>query len=90
MHAEIETAQPHEIRHRDFVDGGAVVPLLICNDIIADWRIEPGATGRNLCRENCDAILDQRGMLRSERNFDSQLVRVGSAAEQRLERLPIL
>src|SRR5438132_13584237 len=35
VHSEVETAQPHEIRHLNLVNGRPMVAILIGNDVIA-------------------------------------------------------
>ena len=40
VHAEIEAAQPHKIRHVHFVNGGTMIPLLIGDDWHSPRRVE--------------------------------------------------
>ncbi|PYK90574.1 MAG: hypothetical protein DME35_05395 [Verrucomicrobia bacterium] len=89
VHSEVETAQPHEIRHLNLVNGRPMVAILIGNDVIATLGGIPVPTGRTGRIQNWHAISDERHVLRSERNFYAQMVGRRSAAEENLRSPPV-
>ena len=75
VHAKIEATQAHEIRHIDFVNGGAMIAFLVRDHILTGPRRIPLPTGRTNRLQNRDAIAQHFRTLRGERNFDTQLIR---------------
>src|SRR3954462_16045421 len=66
MKAEIATAQPHEIGHRTFVNGRAMIAVLVRDHVVTRLGAESIAPRRNLRCENGLACLDHHHMLLRE------------------------
>src|SRR5882724_13471542 len=89
VHPEIKTAQSHEVGHIDMINGRTMIAFFVSDDEIAALggiAVTTGGTGRI---QNRHAVLDQRHVLRSERNFYAEMIGRRSAAEKNLRRLPM-
>ena len=75
MHPKIKAAQPHEIGHLDFVNCRAVRAILVGDDVIASSGGITASPGRADRLKHRDTILDYRGMLGRQGDFDSKLFR---------------
>src|SRR6266513_254274 len=63
VHAEVEAAQPHKVRHLDVINRGAMAALFVGNDVIARPSGVTLPSGRTDCTEHGDPVFDERNML---------------------------
>src|SRR6266568_4584242 len=89
MHSEIEATKPHEIGHVHFVDRGTMVPLFIGNDKATGACGVPLPPSRTFRAKYRHAVFNESGALRSERDFDAQLIRGRPTAEKDLCASPL-
>src|SRR6476646_107661 len=89
MHSEVETTQPHEVRHLYMVDGGTMVSLLVRNYKVTSACGVTLASGGTLGAIYRHAVLKQSNPLQSERNFDAQLIWRWPTAKKNLRGTPM-
>jgi hypothetical protein len=90
VHSEIEATKAHKIRHLDFVDGGPMVAIFVCDNKGAGTGGITAAPGRTRRAEYGHAILYDFSMLRGQRDFDAELIGWWAAAEKDLGASPVL
>src|SRR5213083_464530 len=89
VHAKIETAQSHEIRHLDMVDRGTMVSFLISDHKFAPCRRITRSASRTLRAIHWHAVFNEGDPLQTERNFEAQPIGRWSAAEKNLCGAPV-
>src|SRR5437773_1254838 len=89
VHAEIEAAKSHEIRHVHFVDRGTMVSLFIGDYKLTGLCRVALATGRTLRAKYRHTVFDESDALQGKRNFDAQLLRRRTATEKNLCGTPV-
>src|SRR5438094_3931707 len=89
MHTEIEATEAHEIWHIHFVDRGTMVSLLVSNHKLTGLRRVTFPTGRTLRAIHRHAVLNERDLLQTKRNFKAQSIRGRSTADKNLCGAPV-
>src|SRR5436190_24111292 len=87
--SEIETTQTHEIWHVHFVDRGSMVPLFVGDYEMASARGVAWPPGRTFSAEYRHAVFNKVDGLRSERNFEAELLRRRAAPQKDLCASPL-
>ena len=89
VHSKIETAQAHEIRHLDMVNGGTMVAFLVSDHKLTPLRGVARPTGGASGVIDRHAVPDESNSLHRQRDFEPQLFRGRSAAEKDLRGTPM-
>src|SRR4029077_6604136 len=89
VHSKIETAQAHEIRHLDVVNGGTMVAFLVGDHKLASFSRVTRPTGGASRVIYRFAVPDESDALHCQGNLDPQLIRRRAASEKDLRRTPV-
>src|SRR6476469_4685785 len=89
VHSKIETAQAHEIRHLDVVNGGTMVAFLVGDNELAPLSRVTRPTGGASRVIYRFAVPDESDTLHRQGNFDPQLFRDTAATEKNLRGTPM-